>query len=30
MKVIPEGRRVVKVVLLNGRQVPFVVEVTKH
>lgn len=27
VKIVPEGRRLVKVVLLNGRQVPFVVEV---
>ena len=28
VKIVPEGRRVVRVILLNGRQVPFVVEVT--
>ena len=27
---VPEGRRIVRVVMLNGRQVPFVVEVGVH
>ena len=27
VKVVPEGRRIVRVVMLNGRHVPFVVEV---
>ena len=26
---VPEGRRIVRVVMLNGRQVPFVVEVCR-
>lgn len=29
MKVVPEGRRIVRVVMLNGRQIPFVIEVCK-
>ena len=26
-KTVPEGRRMVRVIMLNGRQVPFLVEV---